>query len=50
MFLSNEESERNAGDECRNNGPIKDNGIWISRHNNDLYAFCCEPDIVHVIK
>jgi hypothetical protein len=39
-------SERKARDECTNNGSIKDNGIWRTKHNNELYTFYCEPDIV----
>jgi hypothetical protein len=50
MFPSTEGSERKARDERKNNGSIKDNGIWITRHNNELYTFYCEPDIVQVIK
>jgi hypothetical protein len=31
-------------------GPIKENGIWRSRYNNELYKLCIEPDTVKVIE
>jgi hypothetical protein len=34
----------------RIHGPIKENGIWGSRYNHELYRLYNEPDIVKVIK
>jgi hypothetical protein len=31
-------------------GPIKENGIWRSRWNHELYKLHNEPDIVEMIK
>jgi hypothetical protein len=31
-------------------GPIKENGIWISRYNHELSKLYNEPHIVEVIK
>jgi hypothetical protein len=31
-------------------GPVKENGIWRSRYNHELYKLYNEPDIVKVIK
>lgn len=31
-------------------GPINDNGMWTTRHNDELYALFDELDVVKVIK
>jgi len=31
-------------------GPINDNGIWRTGHNNELYTLYDEPDIDKVVK
>jgi hypothetical protein len=31
-------------------GPFKENGIWRSRYNHELYKLCNEPGVVEVVK